>query len=54
MVDAYGIVATAYGVFWDDVQAGLEDATTFYYKVKACNISGCSADSNELNKTSTC
>jgi len=39
---------------FEDYWAGTQSGITFYYKVQACNISGCSADSNEVSKNVAC
>jgi hypothetical protein len=39
---------------FEDYWAGNQSGVTFYYKVQACNISGCSADSNEVSKNVAC
>lgn len=39
---------------FEDYWAGNQDGVTFTYKVQACNISGCSGDSNEVTKNAAC
>jgi hypothetical protein len=39
---------------FEDYWAGTQSGITFYFKVQACNISGCSADSNEVSKNVAC
>ncbi len=39
---------------FEDYWAGEQDGVTFYFKVQACNESGCSGDSNEVSKESSC
>jgi hypothetical protein len=54
MVNAYGLITSTPDDYYNDFAAGLEGGTTFYYKVYACNISGCSAESNEVNCNVIC
>ncbi len=44
------VLATTYEDYWAGAQGGI----TFYYKVKCCNASGCSADSDETSIIATC
>lgn len=47
MNPSYGLLTTSLTNSYEDYDGGLEHGETFYYKIQACNISGCSADSNE-------
>jgi len=54
MEDIYEFIANENGTHYYDYDAGVRGGFTFYYKIKACNISGCSGDSNEVNCSVLC
>jgi len=54
MFDDYGWIDVSYTNSHDDYEAGVTDLTEFFYKIKACNISGCSGFSNALSEVSDC
>lgn len=47
--DIWEFISNEAGTHYYDYDAGETGGYTFYYKVQACNINGCSADSNEVN-----
>ena len=48
MNDVYGLLDTTVNTSYNDYGAGVHDGIEFCYKIKACNISGCSGFSNEV------
>ena len=53
--DLYEFMANETGTHYYDYPAGEDtEGTTYYYKVRACNISGCSVDSTEESIMAQC
>lgn len=50
----FGLIDTVAGLSYDDVDAGDIDGEEFQYKIKACNVNGCSGFSNVVSKLSQC
>jgi hypothetical protein len=50
----WGLITTRTTLSYSDTTAGLNNAVSVEYKVKACNITGCSADSDVMGMTPAC
>ncbi len=54
LLDVWEEQSNEWDTTFEDYWAGTQNGVTFTFKVQACNISGCSADSNEVTKSAVC